>query len=43
MDSFGYDIEFFENIPPFEREIYIGMLMHRLEKDRERLERQKHG
>jgi hypothetical protein len=33
MDRFGYDINFFENLIPYEQEIYIAMLENRLDKE----------
>ncbi len=39
MHHFKYDIEMFENMIPFEREIYTHMLIEQLEKDRQRLEK----
>ena len=33
MDRFNYDIDFFENMIPFEREIYLALLMAKLDKE----------
>lgn len=40
MHHFKYDIDMFENMIPFEREIYTHMLIEQLEKDRQRIEKQ---
>jgi len=37
--NFGYNMDWFENMIPFEREIYTHMLIDQLEKDRQRLEK----
>lgn len=39
--NFQYDMEWFENLTPYEREIYTLMLMDHLEK--EKVRRQKNG
>ena len=39
MHHFNYSIDWFENMIPFEREIYTHMLIEQLEKDRQRIER----
>lgn len=33
MDSFKYDINFFEDLIPYEREIYLALLLNKLDKE----------
>jgi hypothetical protein len=33
MDRFKYDIPYFDNLIPYEREVYISMLINRLDKE----------
>lgn len=33
MDRFGYDVSFFEGMIPYEREIYLSLLINKLDKD----------
>ena len=37
--NFKYDMEWFENLTPYEREIYTLMLMDHLEKEKLRLQK----
>lgn len=34
MDSFNYDINFFEDMIPYEREIYLALLLEKLNKEK---------
>lgn len=34
MDSFQYDIDFFEDMIPYEREIYLALLLEKLNKEK---------
>ena len=34
MDSFNYDVEFFENMIPYEREIYLALLLDKLNREK---------
>lgn len=38
MQHHKYSIEELENMMPFEREVYIGMLMNYLEEEKQRLQ-----
>lgn len=33
MDSFNYDIDFFESLIPYEKEIYLALLLDKLNKE----------
>lgn len=37
MQHHGYSLSEIENMMPFEREIYVSMLLQHLEKERQRL------
>lgn len=37
----GYDIDMLENMIPFEREVYVSLLLNYLEEERKRLESRK--
>lgn len=37
----GYDIDMLENMVPFEREVYVSLLLNYLEEERKRLENRK--
>lgn len=37
--NFNYDMDWFENLTPYEREIYTYMLMDHLEKEKIRLQK----
>ena len=41
MQHHNYSLEELENMVPWEREIYIGLLMNFLEEERERIEEEK--
>ena len=41
MQYHKYNLADIENMIPFEREIYVAMLMQYLEEEKQRLERQK--
>lgn len=34
--NFGMDIKFFEDMPPYEREVYITLLVEKIEKENEK-------
>ena len=34
MDSFNYDVNFFEDMIPYEREIYLALLLEKLNKEK---------
>jgi len=34
MDSFKYDINLFENMIPYEKEIYLALLLEKLNRER---------
>lgn len=36
MDSFSYDINFFEDMIPYEREIYLALLLEKLNKEKQK-------
>ena len=37
----GYSLSELENMMPWEREIYLGLLMEQIEEEKERVEREK--
>ena len=45
MQHHNYSLEELENMMPWEREIYLGLLMNYLKEEKERIEREnrKHG
>ena len=38
---YNYDIDMLENMIPFEREVYVSLLLHYIEEEKKRLEQRK--
>jgi len=40
MQHFNYDLDYLDNLMPWERDIYIGMLNNHIKEENERLKRE---